>query len=461
MQEMTTETIHYLREILEGSFDGILVTDGKGNALLMNQSYVRNTGITREELLGHNVRELINPVWMKNSVALLAIEQGSPISMRHLTRNGKDIIVTGTPLFNDSGEVKMVVVNTRDMSEINGLQEQLQKMKKMEAIYQEQIRVNSFTEEGLLDNEIVVGSSKMQEIYLLAGKVAPFDVTVLITGESGVGKELVARYLHRKSPVRSKHEFVTVNCAAIPDELLESELFGYAEGSFTGASRGGKTGLFEAANGGTLFLDEIGEIPLGLQAKLLRALEDRTITRIGSNQAIPLDIRIVAATNRNLSEEVAAGRFREDLFYRLNVVGIEIPPLRERVDEIGALTLKFVTMFNAKYHQDKKLTYDVVHEFENYPWKGNVRQLKNVVENMVVISNHEYLQLDDIPWLRHDEQAAEFDPDQHSTLREMMADCEKHILKDARDKYGSSRKIAAALGAEQSTIVRKLKKYKL
>lgn len=459
MNVMTEETIEYLKEILEGSFDGILVTDGKGNVLLVNRSYVRNTGLTKEELLGHNVRELINPVWMKNSVALLAIEQRHPVSMRHSTRNGKDIIVTGTPLFSPDKEVKMVVVNTRDMSEINELQEELQKMKKMEKIYQEQLRMNSFQDEDMLSGEIIVGNSKMQQAYLLAGKVAPFDVTVLITGESGVGKELVARYLHRKSLIRSKRNFVAINCAAIPENLLESELFGYAEGAFTGAGKGGKPGLFEAANGGTLFLDEIGEIDLELQAKLLRALEAKTITRVGSNQPISLDIRIVAATNRNLLDEVAAGRFREDLYYRLNVVSIKIPPLRERLDEVGALAMQFVAQYNAKYRQEKKLTYDVIREFEKYDWKGNIRELKNVVENMVLVSNHEYLQTDDIPWLSHADR-----PDGQKgtpTLAEMLAAAEREILTEAKKTYGSSRKIAAALGAEQSTIVRKLKKHQI
>lgn len=457
MIEMTKDTIEYLKEILEGSFDGILVTDGRGNVLLVNQSYVRNTGITKEELLGHNVRELINPVWMKNSVALLAIEQRHPVSMRHSTRNGKDIIVTGTPLFSPDKEVKMVVVNTRDMSEINELQEELQKLKKMEKIYQEQLRLDSFQDGELTDGEIIVGNSKMQQIYLLAGKVAPFDVTVLITGESGVGKELVARYLHRKNPVRCKHNFMAINCAAIPENLLESELFGYAEGAFTGAGKGGKPGLFEAANGGTLFLDEIGEIDLELQAKLLRALEAKTITRLGSNRPIALDIRIVAATNKNLMDEVTAGRFREDLYYRLNVVSIQIPPLRERADEIPALALKFLAQYNAKYQQNKNLTYDVIREFRKYDWKGNIRELKNVVENMVLVSNHDSLQISDIPWMSRTEK--DTGAEEARTLAQMLAEAEREILAEAKKKYGSSRKMAAALGAEQSTIVRKLKKY--
>ena len=463
MNSIPEDSISMLQEILASSFDGILVTDGNGKILMMNHAYVRNTGLTQEELLGRNLHELLNPVWMKESVALLAIEQRSPVTIRQLTRNGKDIIVTGTPVFDQDGGVKMVVVNTRDMSEISMLQKKLEEMKRMEELYQQQLNGNVRVEDKELSaDEVIVGNSKLQKIYQLAGKVAPFDVTVLITGESGVGKELVASYIHRKNPMRKDKPFVTVNCAAIPNELLESELFGYQDGAFTGAARGGKIGLFEAANGGTLFLDEVGEIQPSLQAKVLRALESRSITRVGSTKQIPLDIRIISATNRDLAKEVAQDNFREDLYYRLNVVDIHIPPLRERRDEIAALALNYVAQFNAKYHQNKRLTYEAIQEFEQYEWKGNIRQLRNVVESMVVISPHDYLQLSDIPWRKKEPAANAIKEEslpESLSLAELMCGYEKKILVEAKQKYGSTRKIAAALCSEQSTIVRKMKKY--
>lgn len=457
--EKSKHVLSTLEEVIEGSFDGILVTDGEGNVLMMNQSYVRNTGIQRGELLGRNVRELINPVWMKNSVALLAIEQRQPVSLHHTTKNSKNIIVTGRPLFNNDGSIKMVVVNTRDISEIYELREELLKAKEMEKYYLEQINGEAVEKINSCGSEIVIANKKMQEIYALARKVSAFETTVLITGESGVGKELVAKYLHNQNPLRNKKPFIAVNCGAIPENLLESELFGYVEGAFTGAIKGGKAGLFEAADGGTLFLDEIGEMSLNLQVKLLRALETRTIVRLGSSIPLPVDIRVVAATNKKLLDKIQDGSFRDDLYYRLNVISIEIPPLRERVDEIAPLALKFINRFNKQYGQEKKLTYEVIKEFEGYPWNGNIRQLKNVIENMVVVSNSDYLQLNDIPWLVETKEKRIVLQNKEETMAEVLARVELHILQETKEKYGSTRKMASVLGMDQSTIVRKLKKY--
>jgi len=458
--EKTEQVMEELQEIIEGSFDGILVTDGEANVLLVNQSYVRNTDIKKEELIGHNMKELINPVWMKNSVALLAIEQRQPVSLHHTTKHGKNIMVTGTPIFDKQGNIKKVVINSRDISEIYELREELSKAKEMERIYFQQI--SDYDEEKIIDkkSDIVVVDAKMKEIFALAKKISNFNTTVLITGESGVGKEVVANYIHNENAIKKDMPFVAVNCGAIPENLLESELFGYVDGAFTGAVKGGKAGLFEAANGGTLFLDEIGEMSLNLQVKLLRALETHTVTRLGSLTSVPVDIRVIAATNQNLPEKVREGSFREDLFYRLNVVSIEIPPLRERTDDIAPLALKFIHKFNRQYGQNKKFTYEVVRELENYPWPGSIRQLKNVIENMVIVSNNEYLQLNDLPWFNCGNASEAIKKEAHS-LQELLDHFEFQILSNAKQKYGSSRKIAEVLKVNQSTIVRKLNKYNL
>jgi len=458
--EKTGQVMEELQEIIEGSFDGILVTDGDANVLLVNQSYVRNTDIKKEELIGHNMKELINPIWMKNSVALLAIEQRQPVSLHHTTKHGKNIMVTGTPIFDKKNKIKKVVINSRDISEIYELREELSKAKEMERIYFEQI--SDTDDEQILDknSDIIVVDAKMKEIFSLSKKISNFNTTVLISGESGVGKEVVANYIHNENALKKDRPFVAVNCGAIPENLLESELFGYADGAFTGAARGGKEGLFEAANGGTLFLDEIGEMSLTLQVKLLRALETRTVTRLGSSAAISVDIRIIAATNKNLLERVEEGTFREDLFYRLNVVSIEIPPLRGRTADIAPLALKFIHKFNRQYGQNKKFTYEVMKELENYAWPGSIRQLKNVIENMVIVSNNEYLQLNDLPWITCSNATAEKKKEKIS-LQESMDQLEFQILSNAKQKYGSSRKIAEALKVDQSTIVRKLKKFQL
>jgi len=458
------EDMAEMQEIIEGSFDGMLVTDGEGMVLLVNQSYVRHTDIQKEELLGHNVRELINPVWMKNSVALLAIEQRQPVSMHHTTRNNKNIMVTGTPVFDGAGKIKKVIVNTRDISEIYELREELIKAKKMEKIYFDQMNNHSREKENSLSawsNEIVISSQKMREIYSSAKKVCNFNAPVLISGESGAGKEMLAKFMHRESDIRKNKPFVAVNCGAIPENLLESELFGYTEGSFTGASKGGKEGLFQAADGGTLLLDEIGEMSQNLQVKLLRVLETRTVTKIGSIEELPIDIFLIAMTNKNLSEMVKNGTFREDLYYRLNVISFVLPPLRERQEEILPLSLRFLNQFNKQYGQSKSLTYEVIQEMTDYPWPGNARQLKNAIENMVVLSNNDYLQLNDLPWL-----ADVIPPDlsqkkSNMSLREMLDGYEKSILERLKAKGLSTREIAEDLKVDQSTAVRKLQKYQI
>ena len=458
--ERTEQVMEELQEIIEGSFDGILVTDGEANVLLVNQSYVRNTNIKKEELIGHNMKELINPIWMKNSVALLAIEQRQPVSLHHTTKHGKNIMVTGTPIFDKDNNIKKVVINSRDISEIYELREELSKAKEMERIYFEQISDGEDDQILGKNSDIVVVDEKMREIFSLAKKISNFNTTVLITGESGVGKEVVANYIHSENALKKEMPFVAVNCGAIPENLLESELFGYVEGAFTGAAKGGKPGLFEAANGGTLFLDEIGEMSLNLQVKLLRALENRTVTRLGSSSSVPVDIRVIAATNKNLLEKVKEGNFRDDLFYRLNVVSIEVPPLRERPADIAPLALKFIHKFNRQYGQNKKFTYEVMKELEGYTWPGSIRQLKNVIENMVIVSNNEYLQLNDLPWIANTNTPSA-KKKENLSLQELLDQLESQILINAKQKYGSSRKIAEVLKVDQSTIVRKLKKYRL
>lgn len=455
-QKASDQTMNDLLEIVENSFDGILVADGEGNVQFGNIAYERNTGIRLDDIVGRNIRDFINPVWMKTSIILLAIEQRKPVSMHHVTQNDKRIIVTGTPIFDEHNDIKRVVVNTRDISEIYHLQQELYSAKKMA----ESIREQSETEKGEEDDDsVVILNSRMRRIYDLTEKICNFNATVFITGESGVGKELVARSLHDKSIMRKDKKFVAVNCGAIPENLLESELFGYVEGAFTGAAKGGKVGLFEAANGGTVFLDEVGELSLNLQVKLLRALESRTITRVGSSEEIHLDINVVAATNRNLEKAVADGTFREDLYYRLNVISIEIPPLRERKDEIAPLAFKFVKQYNKQYGIDKKLKYEVIRELEEYDWPGNIRQLKNVIERMVVVSDGDYIEIPDLPWLASSDSSESYN--EHLSLQSQLNEFEREILKKAKEKYGSSREIGKALKVDQSTIVRKLNKYKL
>lgn len=445
--------------VLESSFDGILITDGSGKVLMVNQAYERLTGLRAEEMMGKNMSDLLNPIYMPNSVALMVLQERKSVTLPHVTRNGRSITVTGNPVFNKQGEIYRVITNVRDITELNNLRQELLRAQAMEKVY---LQLESATQQSKSGAYIAI-SEGMKTVFALAAKVSSVDATVLILGESGVGKEVVAKYIHENSP-RRHGPFITVNCGAIPEHLLESELFGYVEGAFTGAARHGKTGLFETAQGGTLFLDEIGELPLGLQVKILRALETREITRVGSTKAIPVDVRILAATNRDLEEMVANNKFRSDLFYRLNVIRIVVPPLRERWEDIIPLCIYYLNLFNKKYHHKKRLAYDLVEELEKYPWPGNVRELKNTLEQMVVLGYDEQLQVRDLPWYNLPAGSSVAPAVQVSgiiPLKEALEQTEKKLLENALKKYRTSRQISRVLDIDQSTVVRKLNKYSL
>lgn len=444
--------------VLESSFDGILITDGEGNVLMVNQAYERLTGIKIEEIMGKNMREMLNPTYMSNSVVLMVLDEKTTVTIPHFTRNARSIMVTGNPVFNEKGEIYRVITNVRDTTELNGLRQELLRAQAMENVYHQLENARAAGE-----GEFIALSTGMKSVFAMASKVSSVDATVLILGESGVGKEVVAKYIHQNSP-RSQGPFITVNCGAIPEQLLESELFGYVGGAFTGANRNGKAGLFETAQGGTLFLDEIGELPMSLQVKILRALETREILRVGSTKPVAIDVRILAATNRDLEQMVANRRFRADLFYRLNVVRIAIPPLRERTEDIAPLSIYFLNQFNKRYHQKKKLTMEIITELEKYPWPGNVRELKNSIEQMVVLSLDDLLQIKDLPWYQHQEGQTRQQAVRISgilPLKEAVEETEKQLLKNALKKYHTSRQISRVIGVDQSTVVRKLNKYGL
>lgn len=459
MKERTEKRVgreqRWFEEILEASFDGIMVTDGEGKCIFSNTAYTKNTGIQPEDIIGHNMSELVNPVWMKQSIALEVLEKKCSVSMEHDTQNGKHIIVTGTPIFDESRNITKVVVNTRDLSEIYHLKAKLSEAQAMERLYLERLGISA--ESASHNSETVVVNKRMKDMYDVAKRVSTYNTTVLITGESGTGKELVARYIHEQDVTRKKQPFIVINCGAIPDNLLESELFGYEEGSFTGALKGGKKGLFEEADTGTLFLDEIGEMELALQVKLLRVLESRKVMRIGSSKEKAIDIRVIAATNRDLEKEVREGKFREDLYYRLNVVALNVLPLRERKDEILPLATEFVKGFNSLYGQNKKITYDLIRALEKHDWPGNIRELKNVIESMVVVSKGDYLRSFDLPWFRGLEERR----DEEISLKDAVEDFEKRFLEEAKERYKTTEAMGKALKVNQSTISRKMRKYNI
>lgn len=444
-----------LDAVFESSYDGLYVTDGKGVTLRVNKGFERITGVPVSRCIGRNMKDLVNEGIYSRSGTLMVLEQKQRVTITLQTNTGQTSLVTSTPIFDDERNIILVVTNARDITDLNGLQRKLEHVEGLSRFYQTELQQLKLQ----TSKQLVVNSNKMRELVNMVIRVAGVDSTVLIQGESGVGKELIADIMHSNS-ARKNGPLIKVNCGAIPENLLESELFGYEPGAFTGASKNGKAGLFELASGGVIFLDEIGDMPLNLQVKLLRAIQNMEICRVGGIKPIKMDLRIFAGTNRNLSEMVTNGQFRIDLYYRLNVVPIHVPPLRERKEDIPLLCTYFAQMFNRKYHMSKRLLADVIGRFMDYDWPGNVRELENLIERLVVTTSNDSITINDLPpWLGLSLQKQ--DKQQIIPLRYAVENAEKELLQKAFTLYKSSYEVAEVLKVNQSTIVRKAAKYGL
>ncbi|KUO51142.1 MAG: hypothetical protein APF76_16755 [Desulfitibacter sp. BRH_c19] len=383
-----------LQSALDFSYDGIYITDRNGITVYVNNSYERITGIRRSEFVGRHIQELEKSGMFSPIITPFILEKKTPITINQIMKNGKKVVITGNPVFDEKGKISFVVTNVRDVTKIETLSAEIARHKELNSEYLN--KLTQLKKEKEISESIVFRSSIMKNVISLASKVAKLDTTVLITGETGVGKEVLVNYLHHLSD-RMNKRIVTVNCGALAPNLLETELFGYVKGAFTGAICKNKLGLFEVADKGTVFLDEIGDMPLGLQVKILRVLQEGEIKRVGSTDTIKVDVRIIGATNKDLYQMVADGKFRKDLFYRLNVVNIEIPPLRNRTDDIAPLAYHFCKYFNNKYQLNRKLTTDLVDVLMEYSWPGNVRELQNTMEKLVVLSSENELSIQDLP----------------------------------------------------------------
>lgn len=449
-----------LVEMLESSFDGIWITDGSGKVLFANSANASLLGVTREDLVGKSTEELLEKKVFSDSVILEAIQQKKQTSKvsynynTHLT-----VLATATPIFDEEGQVRYVFNNVRDITALNSMQSSLRDKDEIIRLQNKQLE-NMKMRLGM--SMIVANSKAFREVVELAQRVATFDgATVLILGESGTGKELVSELIVNHSPRKDK-PYLQVNCGAIPENLIESELFGYEKGAFTGADNKGHKGLFEAANGGTVFLDEIGDLPLHMQVKLLRVLQQRQVTRVGGTEPIDIDVRVIAATNKNLEQMVREERFREDLYYRLNVVSIQIPPLRERKEDIVPLLNHFLMVVNQKYHTQKSIFSDTIDAFENYPWPGNVRELENLLENLVITTPGDIIKRENLPekfWTAGNDAASARDGE-ILPLKLTVEQAEQAAIQRAIRQCGSVRKAASALGVDPSTIVRKMQGHK-
>lgn len=446
-----------IKNILEHLPTPLFVTDREGNVLISNSFTAFTMGITLQELLESNLEELVNKGLYNTSYALQAAKEKKTITGEIRTKSGINSISTSTPIFDGNGEVSLVVTYSKPYN----LTEDCNLQGKKEIENRLRRELEYLRMQKISDKDIIVESFVMKQIYKKCLNVANTDSSVLIFGESGTGKEVLSKYIHQNSK-RKIGPFISINCSAIPEALFESELFGYEKGAFTGANNSGKMGLIEIAHEGTLFLDEISEMPLPLQAKMLKVLDSSEIRRIGGTENHKVNFRLICATNRDLTKMVEEENFRKDLFYRINVIPINIPPLRSRPEDLIALSEKFLQGFNKKYNRDYKLNQSEIQYLLRHNWPGNVRELKNYIERLVVTNNDVYFSESSSEnsldkkrisqlYLRRNKQ---------ETLKEFMKFMEEEYIRETlAECQGKVGETAKRLGIYRTVLYRKLKTF--
>lgn len=447
--------------IIDSSSDGLFVCDSDATVIRINPASQRIHKVRADAIIGKNMVDLIQQGFIDRSAALEAIQQRTTVSLLQ-NKDNRKLISTGTPVFDDDGSLIRVVVSERDITEIDTLQRRLE----AEQALKDQLRLQlaEIQQETTQTQRIVARSPGMLRVLQQALKVSRADSSVLITGESGVGKGLIADLIHNHSN-RAKNPLIRINCGAIPESLVESELFGYEKGAFTGARAGGKPGHLELAHGGTLFLDEVAELPPSAQVKLLRFLEDGRLTRLGGTQPRQVDARIIAATHRDLKRMVAAGTFRQDLYYRLNVIPLAVPPIRERKACLLPLLRHYIDHFARRGGTAKRLSRAAIDALSAYPFPGNVRELMNICERAVVMSETAVIDLQDLPRdivsqaENADDPTTAWPP--QMTLEQILQSVERALLLETLKTHPGQVQTARALGVSQPTIARRMKKYGL
>lgn len=445
-----------LKLILDLSFDQITIADGNGIFLKVSKSCEPCFGIKEEEMIGTSAFELEKRGIFDISVTAEVIRKKREITLIQKTRSNKTLLVTGIPVFDENGNIERIINISRDITRDQRLYEQLEILKGSLQWFRKELNKR----QGIQDNNVIYKSAKMKKVIDLITLVADSDATVLLTGETGVGKGYFAKLIHRISDRRDE-PFIQINCCAIPESLLESELFGYVSGAFTGATKSGKKGLFEIAGKGTIFLDEIGDMPLGLQVKLLHVLDEKKFFRIGGEKLISIECRIIAATNKNLKKMVNEGKFRKDLYYRLNVFPIEIPPLRERREDLPFLINMFLSEFNKKYGTEKVISEKGYKILVDYDYSGNIRELENLIERLVITTEGDVIDEEQIADILRPPDRSWLKDDEIIPIKEAVEQLERHILTLAFQKYKTTRKVAEALKIDQSTVVKKAKKLNI
>ena len=466
--------------ILDALEDPIHIIDTDGILVFANLAWEKLIGLPRESAVGLYINDAISrgnqgfyfsiekdedsraaqfthfDQKLFDSIALTALEKRKRVSMFAYSSSKNRFMLTSIPLYKGD-RLQYVLTWCRDLTNFSQLCDDLQSAIEKNKLISEELE---FYRKMTTSQNMIGKCPQMIALMKTVEYVAGTDATVLITGESGVGKEVLTNEIYQRSGRKGK-PFIRVNCASIPESLMESELFGYERGAFTGAVKS-KPGMFELANHGTLQLDEVGELPRALQPKLLRALQEREIIRVGGISTIPVDVRLIAATNQDLEAMVEGGTFRRDLYYRLNLIPLHIPPLRERGDDIPLLAVHFLEKFNAKYGKKKELTDEAMQIMKEYPWPGNIREMENLLERLVIIGEEHWLTAPRLMAILEngDGAALRLDPS-GASLKDMVADYEKKLLKEALTRYGTTYKTAQALNTSQPTVARKAKLYGL
>lgn len=455
----TEITLDHLQNIFDSLTDAVIVLDRNAKIVLTNPTFCKLIGSTIEHCVGKETRELIAEGLYDRSVVYETIETGKEVAAIVKTGTGVDLLSRSRVVRDSGGNIRFVVVTATPLSVLSNLRVEFERQNRLSDMYLRELE--HLRKLLLVDEDFIFESREMKSLLDVVKRVAPLDFTVLITGESGVGKEVLAKTIHNNS--HRNNVFIPVSIPAIPENLLESELFGYKGGAFTGSLRKGKIGLFEVAQGGTLFLDEIGDIPYPMQVKLLRTLETGEITRVGCTKTTKLDVRIIAATNRDLQAMVKKGTFREDLFYRLNVVPIKIKPLRERKEDIEPLCHYFIRSINNRYGLNKYLSVYALQELRNYNWPGNVRELRNVLERLVTMSDENGIGEEDVLTIINSSKDEKLIIDEEKqsppALKEYAVFEKSRILDALKQADGNKSKAAELLGMTRTKFYRKLKSF--